>query len=289
MSMSMSMSMSMGLGGNYQMGGAVPAELGPHPLTLDFSPDPMHPEFPRDIVTPRPATFDPKLWDSSLYALLALREFSASSEWTNIPIAGNDMVGWQTDPAVVDEELAYLRSLMENDRANYLPEIIAQHENAPFYWVSLLGMTNGSKPKSMRLMQMAMRIGEMISIHYKEKYRRVRPSVLSPGLAPPFGPPGHPAFPSGHSLQGWLITESLMHATRATLATDSIYKPQLKWMAKRVAANRERAGVHYQSDSLAGQYLAGYVFDNLLRVNGKFPIYWTALQEARVEWGFQPL
>ncbi|MDP1839537.1 MAG: phosphatase PAP2 family protein [Reyranella sp.] len=278
--------MSMGLGAGYQMGGAVPPELGPHPLTLDFSPDPMHPALPRDILPPNRWHFDPKLWDSGLYALLALRQYAASQEWTNIQITDPKIIGWQTNNQMVRDEIEYLRSLMENDRAAYMAEILAQHDNAPFYWIAMLGMTNGSKPASLKLMQMAMRIGEMTAVFYKKKYERVRPSVVCPGLAPPFGPPGHPAFPSGHSLQGWLITYSFMEVTRPAIGGDSIYKEQLKWLAKRVATNRERAGLHYPSDSLAGRFLAQQIFDTLLKVNHNnlYDIFYQALQDAKAEW-----
>ena len=34
------------------------------------------------------------------------------------------------------------------------------------------------------------------------------------------------------------------------------YKEELYWLAKRVALNRERAGVHYRSDSEAGEFIA---------------------------------
>jgi hypothetical protein len=155
-------------------------------------------------------------------------------------------------------------------------------------------MTNGSKPASLKLMQMAMRIGEMAAMHYKSVYMRPRPSALCPGLSPPFGPPGHPAFPSGHALQGYLITEALMEATRPPIKStsgavpkpDSIYKKQLKWLARRVARNRERAGLHYESDSAAGQWLGEYLFDNVLnKEDGASPIFWETLQAAKEEWG----
>jgi hypothetical protein len=277
--------MSMGLG-NVVLAGAVPAELGLHPLTLDFSPDPMHPAIPRDVLPKDRWCFDPKLWDSGLYGLLALRQYAASQEWTTINIADAKIIGWQTSDQFVLDEIEYLRSLMENDRAGYMAEIVAQHDNAPFYWITLLGMTDGSKPATLKLMQMAMRIGEMTAIFYKEKYSRVRPSAICPGLAPPFGPPGHPAFPSGHSLQAWLITYSLMEATRPAQGQPSIFKEQLKWLAKRVATNRERAGLHYPSDSLAGRYLAQQIFDTMLKVNHNnlYTIFYRALQDAKAEW-----
>jgi len=63
-----------------------------------------------------------------------------------IPTSETKVIGWQKNPKYVKDEIEYLRSLMENDRAVYLSEILAQHDNAPFYWISTLGMTNGSKP-----------------------------------------------------------------------------------------------------------------------------------------------
>ena len=136
---------------------------------------------------------------------------------------------------------------MENDRAGYLAEIIAQNDNAPFYWIAMLGMTSGSRPATIKLIQIALRIGEMTAVYYKNVYHRVRPSVISPALMPPFGPPGHPAFPSGHSLQGWLITYVLEDVTPAT-GGQSVYSDHLEWLADRVAVNRERAGLHYPSN-----------------------------------------
>jgi hypothetical protein len=281
----------MGLGSGFVLGGAIPPELGPHPLTLDFSPTPMHPDIPRNLIPAPWGDFNDKLWDSGLYALLALHQAAAAPAWTNIAIPPSEtkVIGWVNNVRYVTEEIEYLRSIMENDRAAYLPEILAQHDNAPFYWISMLGMTNGSKPASLKLMQMAMRIGEMAAIVYKKKYMRVRPSTISPGLAPPFGPPGHPAFPSGHSLQAWLITYSLMEVTRPAAGAASRYKEQLKWLAKRVAANRERAGLHYPSDSAGGRYLAVRIFDILKNENNTaYTIFQTALDHAKAEWGIAP-
>jgi hypothetical protein len=285
MSMSMSMSMSMGLGAGFILGGAVPPELGPRPVTLDFSPDPMHPGFPRSVLPKDRWVYDRDLWDSGLYSLLALREYAASQEWTNVIIGNPDFLRWQTDEQFVRDELDYLRSLMENDRAAYMAEIVAQHDNAPFYWISMLGMTNGSKPSSLKLMQMAMRIGEMTAIYYKNRYSRVRPSTIYPGLMPPFGPPGHPAFPSGHALQGWLITYALEEATHSSALGQSIYHEQLEWLADRVAVNRERAGLHYPSDSTGAKFIAGRVFALLkANANNLYNSFAQALQDAKAEW-----
>ena len=38
----------------------------------------------------------------------------------------------------------------------------------------------------------------------------MRPSIICPGLTAPFGPPHHPAFPSGHSFLGHFIALLLL-------------------------------------------------------------------------------
>src|SRR5437899_11127113 len=94
--------------------------------------------------------------------------------------------------------------MMEGDRCRYLPALLAQQNGAPRYWQSLLGITRRAKPASYRVIRSAARIGEMAVVYYKERFRRPRPSNVCPGLFHPFGPPGHPSFPSGHSTQSWL-------------------------------------------------------------------------------------
>jgi hypothetical protein len=287
----MSMGLAAGSAGGFAPGTAVPIELPAHPLTLDFTPSPVnHPAFPETILPPGSwDDFDEKLWDDNLYALLALREFAAL-QWTNIAVTDLKIVGWSKalNPAhyqdFVTAELTDLVSLMANERERYMPEILAQHDGAPVYWIALLGLTSGSKPKTMRLVHMALRFGELAVMHFKKQFLRVRPSVLCPGLQPPFGPPGHPAFPSGHALQGWLLTHCLKAVTPQS-AGESIYKEQLEWLADRVAVNRERAGFHYRSDSLGGAFIAGEIFNNYLMNNlSACPTFEATYYAAKAEW-----
>ncbi len=111
-------------------------------------------------------------------------------------------------------------------------------------------------------------------------FRRVRPSTLCPGLVPPFGPPRHPAFPSGHSFLGHFIALLLLEidGIAARYGTgmkvngsvpgkkpdwaDYQAAPRrdldgpLFWLAARLARNRERIGVHYPQRQ-PGQPAAG--------------------------------
>jgi len=124
-------------------------------------------------------------------------------------------------------------------------------------------------------------------MYYKALFRRVRPSTLCPGLVPPFGPPRHPSFPSGHSFLGHFIALLLLEipeveAIYAELASGATAraKPQLSdvmsktyafngpllWLGDRLGKNRERAGVHYRSDSSASRWIAGAIWKLMTRV-----------------------
>ena len=139
---------------------------------------------------------------------------------------------------------------METDRERYFAEIVFQHDNAPGYWSALLALNPGHNMHAMILINLAVRIGQIVAAHYKWHFKRTRPSYVCPGLLPPFGPPSHASFPSGHSMQSWLLTLLLTEVAPS-------FKDQLEWLAKRVALNRERAGVHYRSDTDAGEFIAG--------------------------------
>ncbi len=277
MEMEMEMSMEMAMGS----AASASSDLGYRPITLQFPLGPgAPPAFPPDIMPVNDWTWKEDSWDPDLESNLTAIEFMGTS-WQNISFAG--YLNWdpQTNPAgyqaFVNGEIQYLQNLMQTERERYLAEILAQQNGAPRYWQSLLGITRRAKPASYRVIRSAARIGEMAVVYYKEQFRRPRPSTVCPGLFPPFGPPGHPSFPSGHSTQSWLITLLLNY-----VAPD--YQVQLNWLAERVAVNRERAGLHYPSDTLGGQHLANEVFQllgNSLPANSRFR---TMLDDARQEW-----
>jgi len=268
---------------------SVPIDLPPHPLTLDFTPLPGHPQWPlatlpTAIWDGAPGwTFNQKLWDPTLYALQLLQDFvsvdwatAVGNDWKDIipfpppaPSPANEpYLGWYHDRpnhvAFIEHDLEELRNLMENDRQRYLAEIVAQADSATLYFLAMLGITRTSRPNTVRLIQTALRIGEYAGMYVKNQYLRVRPSVLAPGLQPPFGPPGHPSFPNNHCLQSFLVAHCLEAVTKPAAAAASIYRDQLYWLAERIAVNRERAGLHYPSDTAGGRFLARHLFDDFL-------------------------
>jgi hypothetical protein len=188
-----------------------------------------------------------------------------------------------------DDELQTLFRYATDERADALGEIVAQHDSFLHYFAALLKITPGSHPKTLRLLHVASLIGAYASLHCKGVYRRPRPSQLRPGLMPPVPVPGHPAYPSGHATQATLAALCL----RAALPPkyNGLARAALR-LAARIARNREIAGVHYPSDSAAGQRLArdtmaflnsGYMAAYVTAAGGT-PLFGPLLTAAGDEW-----
>lgn len=187
----------------------------------------------------------------------------------------------------IEGELSELEDLMQDDRGRYLPEADWQSANIATYFFHLMGLDPQAKPATVELLNCATAIANLVKMQYKAHYRRPRPSTLCPGLVPPWGPPGHPAFPSGHSLVAHLVALFLLSVPGLAqrfgifraydnqtpspvgrvprlgdfLGAGSVRWSQdmaspLLWLAWRVARTRERLGLHYPSDSRASRRLA---------------------------------
>lgn len=196
-------------------------------------------------------------------------------------------LAWQQ----VRRELVDLKDQMEDDRDRFLGEAAGQSFQLPDYFLHLLGIDAAAKPWTVALMNCGSAIGNMVKMQFKSVYRRVRPSTLCAGLVPPWGPPQHPSFPSGHSMVAHLYALLLLeipqvaerfgvfdeaalvdgHAgpvgrkpTRDDIFLGHAYGADmhcpLLWLAWRVARGRERIGVHYPSDSAASRHLAAAVW-----------------------------
>lgn len=201
------------------------------------------------------------------------------------------LLGWrdgnpgQVATEVIRSEIDELIDLMRDDRARYLDELLLQSGQAQPYFVHLMRFDPADKPWTMELMNCASSIGNLVKMQYKSHYRRVRPSTLCPGLVPPWGPPRHPSFPSGHSTVAHLTALLLLSvngiaqrfgifakdhpgvgaAPTAAAMRASGYgidqRSPLLWLAWRIAKGRERLGLHYSSDSTAGYRLATLVWE----------------------------
>ncbi|WP_260086698.1 phosphatase PAP2 family protein [Phaeobacter inhibens] len=182
---------------------------------------------------------------------------------------------------------------MEDDRQQYMVECDIQADGLPAYLIHFLGANSFDHPFTLKLIDLGLAVGNVAYMSYKAYFKRVRPSILRPGLTVPFGPPAHPAFPSGHAFLAHFLSLLLLEIPGVAqrfgvvkgyksdgsgtdvqipagtllrkptysdlLGSDVIASPLLT-MANRIAVNRERIGVHYSSDSTAGRHIAAGIW-----------------------------
>lgn len=119
----------------------------------------------------------------------------------------------------------------------------------------LVGENN--RPLTFELMKAVIELESPQIMRQKKIYNRVRPSYLDPTIKIVIEIPLHPAYPSGHSTQAHLRAHVLSEL-------DPAHRDVYFQAAKRIARNREVAGLHYPSDSKAGAILAEQLFKNLM-------------------------
>ncbi len=207
-----------------------------------------------------------------------------------------------------------LKHYMEDDRQSYLVESDIQADGLTDYLIHFLGINSFDHPNTLQLIDVGLALGNVIYMSYKAFFKRVRPSILRPGLTVPFGPPAHPAFPRGRSFLAHLISLFLCEipgiADRYGILPEGaspgdgglLNKPQsgdldgrkvikspLFTIAQRIAVNRERIGVHYPSDSYASRHLAAAIWERLMKPKDDpdridCPTPDTIIAHAKSEW-----
>lgn len=110
-------------------------------------------------------------------------------------------------------------------------------------------------------------------LKYKEKFMRARPDNLERDLTTAIPNPPHPAYPSGHASQSYMVALVLADF-------DPANAEKYKQFAVDVAHRREIAGVHYPDDSDAGRKLAVDVLERLLEE----PVVRKKYEDARVSY-----
>ena len=175
-------------------------------------------------------------------------------------------------------------------------EILSQDVEFITTFMELLAMTPGSHPRTFRVLHIASLIGSFAALHFKHEFNRPRPSWQCPALLPPVPVPGHSSYPSGHATQAHLIALCMQHVLE--LVTPPLpqrdtngLKESLQVLARRVARNREIAGLHFESDSAAGKRLAEAAFGVLTQPDPQLsteyairPFGSAVIAAARREW-----
>lgn len=186
----------------------------------------------------------------------------------------------ENSSATTASELSYLRSLKAHRTPETLDRIRRERDRGgqvfgPFP-AHDLGIGNAVDPVGEYLTFGVMEV-QTLTIFYKKKFNRIRPSVLEPLVAPVFSVPLHPAYPSGHSAEAFMIANLLSKLDPARTAA-------YERSALEIGMDREIAGVHYPSDTAAGAELARKTTDLLF----KNPEFLSLFEAAKKYWDSAP-
>jgi membrane-associated phospholipid phosphatase len=116
-------------------------------------------------------------------------------------------------------------------------------------------------------------VTEIIGLTYKHRFNRPRPNLIEVRLRPALPVPSHAAYPSNHSFQSFSVANIIQRIVPEHPGVAALFH-----RARRVAENREWAGLHYPSDTEAGQALAARVTPYLVEALD------SAMREAQREW-----
>ncbi len=222
-----------------------------------------------------------RAWGAEWLSWVAVTQL-AQTNWMSIAITTPIPTG-----AALSAEIDGLVTAAQDERADTLGEILSQSDEFVSYFMNAMSARPGAYPATALLLQIASLIGTFTAMHHKYLFKRPRPSMLCPALLPPIAVPGHASFPSGHSTQAHLMAlcmdEMFTPPTGNPLPQQTVMHNDLLALANRIARNREIAGLHYPSDSVAGAELAGKVHTNLMTQTMNV-LYQATVIKARAEW-----
>jgi acid phosphatase (class A) len=212
-------------------------------------------------------------WRHTVY----LVEFLMATKWQEEigPVLGSPFP--DDSPETKDEIDSLIAHMGSDEQGKYYDEILGQNVDFVGCFEQLAFFDANSHPVTSNLVQTMVLIGWTVVQYYKEFYGRPRPSVLNAKLIPIIRVPAFPAYPSGHSTQAHLIMHALLEVARGDNAHLSA---QLQNLAERIGTNRELAGVHYRSDTSAGQRIAKKIWE----LAGENRNFRQLIAEAKAEW-----
>jgi hypothetical protein len=107
------------------------------------------------------------------------------------------------------------------------------------------------------LLELTLEEATYFALREKRRFSRLRPSMIAPELGTTLPNPPHPAYPSGHATQMYALAGALSRVRPSCAEAYRLF-------AAGVALRREIAGVHFPSDTRAGERLAASLLPGLL-------------------------
>ncbi|WP_144290045.1 phosphatase PAP2 family protein [Ideonella sp. A 288] len=237
-------------------------------------------------------TRQPTLWQwaSSVRVGAVTREVTqalrfAHGAWWLVPdlasdgrITGNALELLRLLPPSPDRLNSQLMRVIDcaDERPDRLAEILVQADGLWPFWTAVTHVVPGQAARTAELMAVAQAVASHIGHQFKQALAVPRPTDLSPLVQPCLTTPGHGAMPSGHAiaaftasrLLGALLSSSVFFTTNPVARVDTV-GIALDRTARRIAANRVVAGLHYPLDNSAGWCVAETTFEVLSMMAGR--------------------
>ena len=200
-------------------------------------------------------------------ALHALRD-----DWKDLPLALPPGLPTLRAQALDLLEKQYLLSLPQS--AGRRDEILREARLELSGYLRPFGIeSHGGYDATIALMLTVMALTDEIGLYYKARWNVPRPNQVEPRLRPFLAAPAHASYPSNHAFQSFSVAFIM-----SRVLPEHPGSGQLFLSARRIAENREWAGVHYACDTQAGHALARMllpVLEEVLEDN---------MLAARAEW-----
>ena len=205
-------------------------------------------------------------WDPRIRVLV-----HSPTKW--MPAGWKDTVQVPAPPGLAEtrREVDFLMEL-KVERPARANNIAVEDDYIGTRYLELLGIKASAQPKTVALIDDLVDEALRVVLHFKARFVRARPWQYDERLEPIIDPPGHPAYPSGHSTQ----------ANTLSMVLSELYpqrRDELNRLGHEIARNREVGGVHYPSDSAAGRILAEQIVERLFQVED----FRTVFAAARAE------
>jgi PAP2 superfamily len=203
-------------------------------------------------------------------ALLDFDDFKDPSKW-----------GLSSPAAKVAIECPVLIKYQKNDRPSQESDIVRdaiEERRAIQRVLDEFGLNYDLDPQALQLVALINDNASYPIYQFKKTYARARPwQMCSQKLEPSFPPghflhPGHGAYPSGHATFVHLWVELI-----GALQKDPAKTANALVAANAVAKRREIAGLHYPSDSEAGQKLGINIAQRIIEAGRLTPFEKMAL------------
>lgn len=178
------------------------------------------------------------------------RLYALEAGWANLPLQlPPDVEQLRAEATELLRKQIKLRSPQEALRRE---EIIKESRLELSAYLRPFGIEDSSGYEAtIALVYLVCLLCDEIGLRYKHRFNTPRPNLLEPRLRPFLPIPPHSSYPSNHALQSFAVAFVLSRVIPEHPASSEIFL-----RARRVAENREWAGLHYASDTQAGHDLA---------------------------------